>query len=46
MKLTHAQRQEAAQLKREEKERALKERMMSEEDPDKQRRMDVSEFDQ
>ena len=42
LKLTHAQRQEAAQLKKEEKERALKEKMMNEEDPEKQRRMDVS----
>lgn len=40
LKQTHAQRQEAAQLKREEKEKLLKERMMAEEDPDKQRRMD------
>ena len=42
LKLTHAQRQEAAQQKKEEKERAYKERMMNEEDPDKQRKMDVS----
>ena len=42
MKQTHAQRQEAAQLKKEEKARALKEKMMNEEDPEKQRRMDVS----
>ena len=41
LKQTHAQRQEAAQLKREEKDRQLKDRMMNEEDPEKQRRLDV-----
>ncbi|XP_076819581.1 PAT complex subunit CCDC47-like isoform X1 [Clavelina lepadiformis] len=40
MKQTHLQRQEAAQLKKEEKARALKDKMMNEEDPEKQRRMD------
>lgn len=40
LKQTHAQRQEAAQLKREEKDRLLKDRMMNEEDPEKQRRLD------
>jgi len=40
LKQTHAQRQEAAQLKREEKDRQLKDRMMNEEDPEKQRRLD------
>uniref|UniRef100_H2YJ03 PAT complex subunit CCDC47 n=1 Tax=Ciona savignyi TaxID=51511 RepID=H2YJ03_CIOSA len=40
LKQTHAQRQEAAQLKKEEKARALKERMMNEDDPEKQRRLD------
>ena len=42
LKQTHQQRQETAQLKREEKERSLQEKMMNEEDPEKQRRMDVS----
>nr|CAB3228587.1 coiled-coil domain-containing protein 47-like [Phallusia mammillata] len=40
LKQTHAQRQEAAQLKKEEKAKALKERMMNEEDPEKQRKLD------
>jgi len=39
-KLSHAQRQEAAQLRREEKMRAEKEKLMAEEDPEKQRRME------
>ena len=39
MKLTHMQRQEAAQSPREEK-RAEKERIMNEEDPEKQRRLE------
>jgi len=42
LKQTHAQRQEAAQLKKEEKAKALKEKMMSETDPEKQRKLDVS----
>lgn len=41
LKTTHAQRQEAAQARREEKRRAEKERMMNEEDPDKQRKWEV-----
>uniref|UniRef100_A0A4W3IB80 PAT complex subunit CCDC47 n=1 Tax=Callorhinchus milii TaxID=7868 RepID=A0A4W3IB80_CALMI len=41
LKMTHAQRQEAAQTRREEKKRAEKERIMNEEDPDKQRRLEV-----
>lgn len=41
LKQTHAQRQEAAQTRREEKKRAEKERIMSEEDPERQRRMEV-----
>lgn len=41
MKLTHVQRQEAAQSRREEKKRAEKERIMNEEDPEKQRRLEV-----
>lgn len=40
LKLTHVQRQEAAQTRREEKKRAEKERIMNEEDPDKQRRLE------
>ena len=41
MKATHAQRQEAAQTRREEKRRTEKERIMAEEDPEKQRRWEV-----
>lgn len=41
LKQTHAQRQEAAQTRREEKKRAEKERIMNEEDPDRQRRLEV-----
>lgn len=40
IKELHAQRQEAAQQKKEDKARALKDKMMSEEDPEKQRRLD------
>eukprot|EP00061_Rhincodon_typus_P018474 g47653.t1 len=40
LKMTHAQRQEAAQTRREEKKRAEKERIMNEEDPEKQRRLE------
>ncbi|XP_006638225.1 PAT complex subunit CCDC47 [Lepisosteus oculatus] len=40
LKLTHAQRQEAAQSRREEKKRAEKERIMNEEDPERQRRLE------
>ncbi|XP_072795508.1 PAT complex subunit CCDC47 isoform X2 [Vicugna pacos] len=40
LKLTHVQRQEAAQSRREEKKRAEKERIMNEEDPEKQRRLE------
>lgn len=40
MKLSHAQRQEAAQARREEKIRAEKEKLMAEEDPEKQRKME------
>lgn len=43
LKQTHAQRQEAAQTRREEKKRAEKERIMSEEDPERQRRLEVRE---
>eukprot|EP00111_Clytia_hemisphaerica_P021047 TCONS_00062052-protein len=39
-KQSHAQRQEAAQMRREEKIRAEKERLMAEEDPEKQRKME------
>ncbi|KAK2499174.1 hypothetical protein MC885_015738, partial [Smutsia gigantea] len=41
LKLTHVQRQEAAQSRREEKKRAEKERIMNEEDPEKQRRLEA-----
>uniref|UniRef100_A0A8C7X9X3 PAT complex subunit CCDC47 n=1 Tax=Oryzias sinensis TaxID=183150 RepID=A0A8C7X9X3_9TELE len=40
LKQTHAQRQEAAQTRREEKKRAEKERIMNEEDPERQRRLE------
>ncbi|EPY86418.1 hypothetical protein CB1_000313022 [Camelus ferus] len=43
LKLTHVQRQEAAQSRREEKKRAEKERIMNEEDPEKQRRLETNE---
>ncbi len=42
LKATHQQRVEAAQQRREDKRRAEKERMMNEEDPDKQRKWEVS----
>jgi hypothetical protein len=44
LKSAHAQRQEAAQLRREEKRRAEKERIMNEEDPDKARKWEVKYF--
>ncbi|KAM7068038.1 PAT complex subunit CCDC47 isoform 1-T1 [Molossus nigricans] len=44
LKLTHVQRQEAAQSRREEKKRAEKERIMNEEDPEKQRRLEVRQI--
>lgn len=40
LKLTHAKRQEEAQLKKEEKDKAMKERIMNEEDPEKQRKLE------
>lgn len=40
LKQLHAQRQEASQLKREEKARAEKDKLMAETDPDKQRKME------
>ncbi len=40
-KLAHAQRQEAAQQRREDKAKAAKEKMLAETDPDKQRKMEV-----
>ena len=40
-KAAHSQRTEAAQNRREEKRRAEKERMMNEDDPDKQRKLEV-----
>jgi len=42
LKQSHSQRQEAAQARREEKARLEKEKLMAEEDPDKQRRMEES----
>lgn len=44
MKATHAQRQEAAQLKREEKKRLEKEKILNEEDPEKQRKWEEREY--
>lgn len=41
-RLTHSQRQEAAQLRREEKRRAEKERLLNEEDPDRARKLEVT----
>lgn len=41
---THLQRQEMAQIKREEKRRTEKERMLAESDPDKQRRWEEKEY--
>ncbi|RWS04773.1 coiled-coil domain-containing protein 47-like protein [Dinothrombium tinctorium] len=43
LKATHAQRQEAAQAKREERRRAEKERILNEEDPEKQRKWEERE---
>ncbi|XP_041365388.1 PAT complex subunit CCDC47-like [Gigantopelta aegis] len=43
LKATHAQRQEAAQARREEKKRVEKERLMNEEDPDKARKLEDRE---
>lgn len=40
-KASHSQRTEAAQNRREEKRRAEKERMMNEDDPEKQRKLEV-----
>ena len=44
LKQMHSQRAEAAQNRKEEKRRAEKERMMAEEDPDKQRRLEVRAY--
>lgn len=44
LKATHAQRQEAAQLKREERRRAEKERILNEDDPEKQRKWEEREY--
>lgn len=41
---THQQRQEAAQMKREEKRRAEKEKMLQEMDPEKQRKWEEKEY--
>lgn len=43
LKATHSQRQEAAQLKREERKRAEKEKILNEEDPEKQRKWEERE---
>ena len=40
-KASHAQRAEAAQARKEEKMRAEKDRIMKEDDPDKQRKLEV-----
>lgn len=42
-KMVHSQRQEAAQQRREDKRRAEKERLLNEEDPEKARKLEVSE---
>ncbi|KHJ49036.1 hypothetical protein D918_00154 [Trichuris suis] len=44
LKTTHAQRQEAAQQRREERARERKERLLAEEDPEKQRRLEKLEL--
>lgn len=44
MKLTHKQRQEAAMLRKEEKRRAEKEKIMNESDPEKQKRLEEKEL--
>lgn len=44
LKTTHAQRQEIAQMKREEKKRAEKERMLLEEDPEKLKKWEEKEY--
>lgn len=44
LKATHTQRSEAAQMRREEKRRAEKEKIMNEDDPEKQRRLEVFLF--
>lgn len=44
LKATHAQRQEAAQAKREEKRRMEKEKILNEEDPEKQRKWEEKEY--
>jgi hypothetical protein len=44
MKLSHKQRQEAAMLRKEEKIRAAKEKIMNEEDPEKQKRLEEKEI--
>lgn len=44
MKMTHKQRQEAAMLRKEEKKRAEKEKIMNESDPEKQKRLEEKEL--
>jgi len=41
-KAAHSQRNEAAQTRREEKRRAEKEKIMNEDDPEKQRKLEVT----
>ncbi|XP_033106192.1 coiled-coil domain-containing protein 47-like [Anneissia japonica] len=45
-KLSHAQRQEAAQLRREDKRRQEKERLMNEDDPEKARKIEDKQYKQ
>ncbi|XP_071802914.1 PAT complex subunit CCDC47-like [Asterias amurensis] len=44
VKLAHAQRQEAAQLRREEKRRVEKDRLLNEEDPEKARKLEEKQY--
>ena len=44
LKMSHSQRQELAQQRREDKRRADKEKIMNEEDPEKQRRWEEAQY--
>ena len=44
LKMTHQQRQELAQLKKDEKRRLEKEKMLNESDPEKQRKWEEKEY--
>ena len=44
LKMTHTQRQEIAQLKKDERRRQEKEKMLNESDPEKQRRWEEKEY--